>query len=145
MSDLQKMFVEDAPQQVNNLNNAETLSSHVLKLQALEDDIKMDEERLSKKKEQADSNISFVTPSTNNPPVTNKRNLVTKFYNYVFSDMVERAASVGTPSSIQSAGLGRQVIDIRLPLWEPTDIKGIPYYNSKENNLINLSSHPQGV
>ena len=62
-------------------------------------------------KEQADSNISFVTPSTNNPPVTNKRNLVTKFYNYVFSDMVERAASVGTPSSIQSAGLGRQVID----------------------------------
>ena len=31
---------------------------------------------------------------------------------------------------------GRQVIDIRLPLWEPTDIKGIPYYNSKENNMV---------
>ena len=30
----------------------------------------------------------------------------------------------------------RQVIDIRLPLWEPTDIKGIPYYNSKENNMV---------
>ena len=30
---------------------------------------------------------------------------------------------------------GREVIDIRLPLWEPTDIKGIPYYNSKENNI----------
>ena len=27
------------------------------------------------------------------------------------------------------------VIDIRLSLWEPTDIKGIPYYNSKENNM----------
>ena len=67
-------------------------------------------ERLSKK-EQADSNISFVTPSTNNPPVTNKRNLVTKFYNYAFSDMVERAASVGTQSSVQSAELGRRVID----------------------------------
>ncbi len=67
-------------------------------------------ERLSKK-EQEDSNISFVTPSTNNPPVTNKRNLVTKFYNYVFSDMVERAASVGTQSSVQSADLGRKVID----------------------------------
>ena len=26
------------------------------------------------------------------------------------------------------------VIDIRLSLWEPTDIKGIPYFNSKENN-----------
>ena len=51
MSDLQKMFVEDAPQQVNNLNNAETLSSHVLELQALEDEIKLDEERLSRKKE----------------------------------------------------------------------------------------------
>ena len=30
----------------------------------------------------------------------------------------------------------REVIDIRLPLWEPTDIKGIPYYNSKENNMV---------
>ena len=67
-------------------------------------------DRLSKK-EQAESNISFVTPSKNNPPVTNKRNLVTKIYNYVFSDMVERAASVGTQSSIQGANLGRQVID----------------------------------
>jgi len=28
-----------------------------------------------------------------------------------------------------------KVIDIRLSLWEPTDIKGIPYYNSKENNM----------
>ena len=31
---------------------------------------------------------------------------------------------------------GREVIDIRLPLWEPTDIKGIPYYNSKDNNMV---------
>ena len=30
----------------------------------------------------------------------------------------------------------REVIDIRLPLWEPTDIKGIPYYNSKDNNMV---------
>ena len=29
-----------------------------------------------------------------------------------------------------------KVIDIRLSLWEPTDIKGIPYYNAKENNMI---------
>ena len=28
------------------------------------------------------------------------------------------------------------VIDIRLSLWEPTDIKGIPYFNSKENNMV---------
>ncbi len=30
----------------------------------------------------------------------------------------------------------REVVDIRLPLWEPTDIKGIPYYNAKENNMV---------
>ncbi len=30
----------------------------------------------------------------------------------------------------------RHVIDIRLSLWEPTDIKGIPYYNSNENNMV---------
>jgi hypothetical protein len=29
----------------------------------------------------------------------------------------------------------RDVIDIRLSLWEPTDIKGIPYYNSSENTM----------
>ena len=29
-----------------------------------------------------------------------------------------------------------KVIDIRLSLWEPTDIKGIPYFNSKENNMV---------
>jgi len=26
---------------------------------------------------------------------------------------------------------GREVIDVRLALWEPTDIKGIPYYNAE--------------
>ena len=60
--DLQRMFVEDAPQQVNELNNAETLSSHVLELQKLEDEIKMDEERLSQKKAQADKLSQQVIP-----------------------------------------------------------------------------------
>ena len=30
---------------------------------------------------------------------------------------------------------GRNVIDVRLSLWEPTDIKGIPYYNSQANSM----------
>ena len=60
--DLQKMFVEDAPQQVNELNNAETLSSHVLELQKLEDEIKMDEEKLTRKKQQADKLSQQVIP-----------------------------------------------------------------------------------
>lgn len=29
----------------------------------------------------------------------------------------------------------REVIDVRLSLWEPTDIKGIPYYNSNSNTM----------
>jgi hypothetical protein len=29
----------------------------------------------------------------------------------------------------------RNVIDVRLSLWEPTDIKGIPYYNSNSNSM----------
>ena len=47
MSNLEKMFIEDAPQQVNELNNVESLSSHVLELQKLEDEIKMDEEKFN--------------------------------------------------------------------------------------------------
>lgn len=30
---------------------------------------------------------------------------------------------------------GREVIDVRLSLWEPTDIKGIPYYNSDSKTM----------
>ena len=33
------------------------------------------------------------------------------------------------------ADQNRDVIDIRLPLWEPTDIKGIPYYNTESNTM----------
>ena len=30
----------------------------------------------------------------------------------------------------------REVIDVRLALWEPTDIKGIPYYSTKDNAMV---------
>jgi hypothetical protein len=30
----------------------------------------------------------------------------------------------------------REVIDVRLALWEPTDIKGIPYYNSDLGTMV---------
>jgi hypothetical protein len=30
---------------------------------------------------------------------------------------------------------GRDIIDVRLSLWDPTDIKGIPYYNSNSNTM----------
>lgn len=29
----------------------------------------------------------------------------------------------------------REVIDVRLSLWEPTDIKGIPYFNAESNSM----------
>ena len=31
---------------------------------------------------------------------------------------------------------GREVIDVRLALWEPTDIKGIPYYNADAGKMV---------
>jgi len=34
------------------------------------------------------------------------------------------------------ADAGREVIDVRLALWEPTDIKGIPYYNSDQGKMV---------
>lgn len=42
---------------------------------------------------------------------------------------------------------GREVIDVRLSLWEPTDIKGIPFYNPNSNSMewappIELPSDP---
>jgi hypothetical protein len=34
------------------------------------------------------------------------------------------------------AELDREVIDVRLALWEPTDIKGIPYYNAEQGKMV---------
>jgi hypothetical protein len=34
------------------------------------------------------------------------------------------------------AELEREVIDVRLALWEPTDIKGIPYYNADQGKMV---------
>ena len=69
-------------------------------------------DRLSKKDKEGNTG-SIVSPSTDNLPVTNKRNLATRAYNYIFSDMVERNASVGTPSAVQSSELGRKAIDVQ--------------------------------
>ena len=59
--DLQKMFIEDAPQDVENLTGVNNLSSLVVELQKLEDEIKLEEEKLKIKKEKADkiSNIAI--------------------------------------------------------------------------------------
>jgi MoxR-like ATPase len=32
--------------------------------------------------------------------------------------------------------LDAHVIDVRLSLWEPTDIKGIPYFDSNQNKMV---------
>ena len=34
------------------------------------------------------------------------------------------------------ADIGAHVIDVRLSLWEPTDIKGIPYFDSNSNKMV---------
>ena len=52
--------------------------------------------------------------------------------------MMWGAPGIGKSDIVKQIGdeQKRGVIDIRLPLWEPTDIKGIPYYNQKENNMV---------
>ena len=45
---LQKQFLEDAPQAVDSLANVQDLSDCVVRLQRLEDEIKQDEENLAK-------------------------------------------------------------------------------------------------
>jgi len=59
---LQKMFIEDAPQDVDNLTGAENLSDLVLQLQKLEDELKSDEEALKRKKEKIDKISGIAIP-----------------------------------------------------------------------------------
>ena len=44
---------------------------------------------------------------------------------------------IGKSDIIKQLGseLDAHVIDVRLSLWEPTDIKGIPYYNSDQGTM----------
>ena len=60
--DLQKMFIKDAPQDVDNLTGAENLSDLVLQLQKLEDEVKEDEERLKTKKQRIDKLSGIAIP-----------------------------------------------------------------------------------
>ena len=59
---LQKMFVEDAPQQVDELENVRSLSNYVIDLQKLEGEITKEESLLKQKKERADKISSEVIP-----------------------------------------------------------------------------------
>ena len=52
VQDLRKMMEEDSPQQVNEIENVRSLSDYVIRLQALEDEVKIIEENLKQKKEQ---------------------------------------------------------------------------------------------
>ena len=64
--------------------------------------------------------------------------------------MIWGAPGIGKSDIVKQIGdeQSREVIDIRLPLWEPTDIKGIPFYNSTTNKMewappIELPSDPK--
>ena len=59
---LQKMFVKDAPQQVDEIENVRSLSNYVINLQKLEEEIEKDEAFLKQKKERADKISSEVIP-----------------------------------------------------------------------------------
>ena len=51
MNKLQEMFIKDSPESISEVNNIKALSTEVLKMQVLEDDIESDEKKLKEKKE----------------------------------------------------------------------------------------------
>jgi hypothetical protein len=62
------------------------------------------------------------------------------------------APGIGKSEIMQFIGdnTNREVIDIRLPLWEPTDIKGMPYYNPKSGSMewappVELPTDPEST
>ena len=59
---LQNMFVEDAPQQVDEIEDVRSLSNYVLVLQKLEGEIEKEEAFLKQKKERADKISAEVIP-----------------------------------------------------------------------------------
>ncbi len=64
--DLQKQFLEDSPQGVDNLANVQDLADCVVRLQKMEDEIKQDEEDLKIKKIKADKLSGEVIPEMMN-------------------------------------------------------------------------------
>ena len=60
--DLQKQFLEDSPQGVDNLANVQDLADCVVRLQKMEDEIKQDEEDLKIKKIKADKLSEEIIP-----------------------------------------------------------------------------------
>jgi len=60
--DLTQQFEADSPQQVNEIDNVNSLSTYVIQLQSLEDEVKIMEENLKKKKEAADKISEEVIP-----------------------------------------------------------------------------------
>ena len=60
--DLSQQFEADSPQQVNEIDNVNSLASYVIQLQSLEDEVKIMEDNLKRKKEAADKISEEVIP-----------------------------------------------------------------------------------
>ena len=60
--DLTQQFEADSPQQVNEIDNVNSLSTYVIQLQSLEDEVKIMEENLKRKREAADKISEEVIP-----------------------------------------------------------------------------------
>ncbi len=66
--------------------------------------------------------------------------------------MIWGAPGIGKSDIIQEIGndLGRNVIDLRLLLMEPTDLRGMPYYNKQNNTMewappVDLPTDPKAT
>ena len=60
--DLSQQFEADSPQQVNEIDNVNSLATYVIQLQSLEDEVKIMEDNLKRKKEAADKISEEVIP-----------------------------------------------------------------------------------
>ena len=125
MSDLQKMFVEDAPQQVNELNNADTLSSHVLNLQKLEDEIKNSSISVIpiSKQGEVDKGFEKGTPNQRFKTILDRQSRMTELLNGISINMIVHG------QTLLAAG---DMVDVTIPpLGGNDDDPQEKYYSGK--------------
>ena len=84
-----------------------------------------------------DKNISVRTVSPNEAKKALRKLIAKRRAGFIWGP-----PGVGKSEVVHQIGdeQGRDVIDVRLSLWEPTDIKGIPYYNASDRKSTRLNS-----
>ena len=137
-NDLQKMFIEDAPQDVDNLTGVNNLSTLVIELQKLEDEIENDEERLKLKKEKADkiSNIAIPEIMESMKMKTMKlRDGSSREIKEIYSATIPKDKQEGAFNWLRNSDLGDLIKnEITVSFGRNEDNKASEYANLAESN-----------